>query len=132
MLTHEERQNVFNKVAAHLLSMKEQSVDADGSCMYRGGNNQRCAVGVLIPDEIYDPLIENHDIASLWGMARVSAFDEPLNKFILDNLEDDLLFYLQGVHDAYASWSDDGFAGHRKLAHIAGLYNLDFEGEENV
>ena len=132
MLTHEERQNVFNKVAAHLLSMKERSVDADGWCMYRGGNNQRCAVGALIPDEIYDPRIENHNITELWQMSETSTFDEPLNKFILDNLDDFLLDALQIVHDTHSSWSDDGFVGHRRLADIACSYNLDFEGERNV
>ena len=41
----------------------DRSVDDKGICVYRGPNGNRCAVGVLLPDEEYDPKMEGSMIA---------------------------------------------------------------------
>jgi hypothetical protein len=38
---------------------KPKSVNAQRECLYRGRNGCRCALGVLIPDDEYNPMIEN-------------------------------------------------------------------------
>jgi hypothetical protein len=50
-------QETFDKVCVHLLTQLQKSVflDSNGSmaCAYRGPNGLKCAVGCLIPDELY-------------------------------------------------------------------------------
>jgi hypothetical protein len=48
-------QQLFSKVAKHLLTQKKRSMDPHekGMCAYRGKNNLRCAIGALIPNTRY-------------------------------------------------------------------------------
>jgi hypothetical protein len=58
----ETEQEVFDKVAMHLLSQNERcgTKEDDGvfQCKYRF-NGMSCAAGCLIPDEYYNELMEN-------------------------------------------------------------------------
>lgn len=56
-------QQVFDKVALHLLTQKKQSMNG-AECMYRGVDGTMCAVGCLIKDEHYTDYIENRGAAS--------------------------------------------------------------------
>ena len=51
-------QEIFDTVLAHLREQGEAATSAGGSCRYRGANGTACAIGCLIPDELYDPMIE--------------------------------------------------------------------------
>ena len=51
-------QEIFDKVAVHLLTQPRSLTGNGGGCMYRGDNGTKCAVGCLIPDNEYDPSIE--------------------------------------------------------------------------
>lgn len=51
-------QEIFDTVLTHLREQGEAATSAGDSCRYRGANGTACAVGCLIPDELYDPLIE--------------------------------------------------------------------------
>ena len=57
------RQEIFDTVAKHLLAQMKQSklVDQSGDafCAYRSDDGKKCAVGALIPDELYDPDMED-------------------------------------------------------------------------
>jgi hypothetical protein len=67
-------QEIFDKVALHLLSYAKQgfkSVD-DRGCLYRNGEGLSCAVGCLIPDDLYDPVIEHHPIFVFAGGVNTS------------------------------------------------------------
>jgi len=46
------KREVFETVKAHLLTQPHRSIE-DGVCAYRGPNGEKCAIGVLIPDEAY-------------------------------------------------------------------------------
>lgn len=105
-------QQVFDKVARHLLTQRERAVDpSTGQCQYRtvrrgipGAVETRelkCAVGCLINDEFYDPAIE--------GMS--AGFVSPNNNTLLAHVLEqsgvpvdrptlDLLHHLQRLHDA--------------------------------
>lgn len=57
------KQEIFNKVATHLLAQNERCMsilnDEDNpGCAYRNEKGQMCAVGCLITDEAYDSKIE--------------------------------------------------------------------------
>jgi hypothetical protein len=59
LLTKAQRQKIHNKIKKHLLTQKAKSTEADSHrCMYRGANGKKCAIGGLIPDKTYDPIIE--------------------------------------------------------------------------
>jgi hypothetical protein len=54
-----DRQAVYTRVRDHLLKQKRKSKDGGLGCLYRGPDGTKCAVGCLIPDELYDPGIEH-------------------------------------------------------------------------
>lgn len=52
-----DRQVVLNKVIRHLLSQNKQATGIHG-CVYRSSDGLKCAIGCLIPDEIYSSDLE--------------------------------------------------------------------------
>jgi hypothetical protein len=48
---------VFDKVKKHLLTQRAKS-EGDFGCLYRGPHGRKCAVGCLIPDEMYKRSLE--------------------------------------------------------------------------
>lgn len=66
MTTPMTAQDIFDKIVLALINQKEKSVDAlTGSCRYRGPNNTKCAVGYLIPDDLYDPNMEGVSVDNI-------------------------------------------------------------------
>ena len=51
-------QEVFDLVVEHLFAQGRPAYDDSQGCMYRTYDGLRCAVGVLIPDDLYDPAFE--------------------------------------------------------------------------
>lgn len=80
-------QEAFDKAALHLLRQGCKSENVD-TCLYRGPNGTKCAVGALIPDEEYDPSAEGDTIDSVveWVPS-------------LHGLDTEFLRQLQTVHD---------------------------------
>lgn len=84
-------QEIFNRVARHLLDQGERSA-TDGGCLYRGPRGLSCAVGCLLTDADYQPNMEGeafNAIVRLW-----LGKDHPLAAHT------DLLCELQGIHDS--------------------------------
>lgn len=105
--THQE---IFDKVANHLLTQNEPSMFDDSTnslCAYRGSKGTMCAVGCLIPDSLYSPEFEENDVTS--KIIRVLFFERDLW----------LLQELQRIHDLYKpiEWQD-------KLNNLANDSNL--------
>jgi hypothetical protein len=105
-------QEIFDTVALHLIKQGKQSIDAaKGMCLYRGPNGLKCAVGCLIPDEVYDPSMEDECIKAL-----INRYDA------LDFLEFNtlLLLELQIAHDKEPpedqTWMDAVILRLRKIA----------------
>lgn len=98
-------QEVFTKVATHLLKQNRRSllIDADEQgtpCAYRGADGLKCAAGVLINDGQYDETLENHTSDSVVvsaALERSGVSSEDLK----------LVRRLQLVHDRYQpeEWS---------------------------
>ncbi len=55
-------QQAFDHICDHLMTQRKQAMIHE-SCVYRDGNGLKCAVGCLIPDEIYIPEMESMQIA---------------------------------------------------------------------
>ena len=62
---------LIKDIAAHLAKQREQSKlvrsTTNYCCAYRGEGKTMCAVGCLIPDEIYHPIMEGMSIGSIFG-----------------------------------------------------------------
>ncbi|EFP66297.1 Uncharacterised protein [Ralstonia pickettii] len=101
-------EDIFERVRAHLLAQQCRSEDADGEPRYRGLDNRRCGVGILIDDAFYCSAIERLGVSLL----RVPG-EDPLACALRRsgvNVDDDqvvdLLIDLQDIHDltAIESW----------------------------
>lgn len=90
-------QEVFETVSRHLFSQGHQSLNTFGACLYRGLKGEMCAVGVLIPDEVYTEDMEYKRIGSL-----IADHSDKLPDYIHDNMY--LLSDLQEVHDYRPNW----------------------------
>lgn len=114
-------QEIFNKVATHLFTQGTRAMaDPDchsGQCMYRGPNGSKCAVGVLIPDELYRKNMETRTINGLLDDEEVV-----LPAWMTENRQ--LLWSLQCVHDQYEAWGSS-MAMRRKLNAVAVAQGLD-------
>lgn len=86
-------QEIFNKVATHLMTQGERSIGITGLCAYRGIKGLTCAVGCLISDEAYIWTLENRRACSrqVREALELSGIDEKKHR--------DLLADLQQVHD---------------------------------
>ena len=100
-------QKVFNEVSAHLLQQKKRCVDAlTGECLYRGSDGTKCAVGCLIPDELYDKELENSSIRSILNETQTSDRKQKISAHFTKTYGDvPLDFYsrLQAIHDRTSS-----------------------------
>jgi hypothetical protein len=85
-------QEIFDTVVTHLRTQKAKSIDGD-FCVYRSPTGLKCAVGCLIPDDVYHVDMEG-ECASTMIAARSNE---------LGHLRDhqELLDRLQLVHDNY-------------------------------
>jgi hypothetical protein len=114
-------QEVFDKVAAHLLTQRKQckgTNPATGNivCLYRGEGGLKCAAGCLIDDDTY----ERYNFKEKWNGARWSALPEQITRPIGNYV---LVADLQLVHDSDANW--ESLRIKESLRFVAKKHNLD-------
>ena len=128
-------QEIFDAVVRHLLTQERKSMKQDGvTCAYRGEGGLSCAVGALITDAEYQPVMDDamalgRIIAKPWGTS-VDALD--MAGVLPGRLKPHvrLLAYLQDVHDAADLDKDDRFkteALEESLFEAACEYDLNSE-----
>ena len=83
-------QEIFNTVSIHLINQKQCSRDIN-VCLYRGPNGLKCAVGCLIPDDMYDSKMEGKTIFTI-------LVEFKLPSYFKENIK--LMSNLQNVHDS--------------------------------
>lgn len=110
---HETTATTLKVIADHLAKQRERSVNAKDICQYRGPNGTMCAVGVLIPDELYSTKLEQTTIMSLLMAAEIpdhhrAATNIPVRDLLASLLPDvdaaqlqTLLRKIQVFHDGY-------------------------------
>lgn len=63
------KQEIFDTVSVHLLRQGKKSMKTlpkvGEACAYRGDGGCMCAIGALIPDDKYDPDMENQTVYGL-------------------------------------------------------------------
>lgn len=61
LIESKTEQEIFDTVVEHLMKQGKRSiVPGETTCVYRGPDGLKCAVGVLIADDEYDPEIERN------------------------------------------------------------------------
>ena len=87
-------QQAFTKMVKHLRKQGKQSISPRSlGCKYRGPNGLQCAVGCLIPDEVYKNSFEGVAVLGLY---------KTLCSTIFKNVDIGLLTQMQEVHDCFA------------------------------
>lgn len=97
-------QPVFNKIWQEFVvgdrkrAVKNKGIDE--ICVYRGGrnahSNTRCAIGVCIPDDMYDPRIESNSV-----IAQVQRNMPEWYESVFNGIDVTALSFLQATHDMY-------------------------------
>jgi len=91
-------QEAFDIAAKHLLTQNKQSArPIDGRCLYRGPNGLMCAVGALIPDELYEARFEVYTADEL---TTPFAQKREIAKYF-KGVDPGLLSHLQNIHDRF-------------------------------
>lgn len=92
-------QEIFDTVAKHLITQGQQSQRDDGTCLYRGPGGLKCAVGVLIPDDVYTRKMELDDLGETGNGVHGLLYRHAhvLPGYFSENVR--LLSRLQNVHD---------------------------------
>lgn len=110
-------QEIFDKSVGALLKQNKVSIGESG-CYYKTSCGLRCAVGHLIPDEMYNPKMESINVMGLLG-----RFPELKPFMVAEDLQvpiaHSLLNRLQFVHDALSTtvWKEE----YQKLAKMLEL-----------
>ena len=116
-------QEVFDIVVNHLVTQRRPAYNDIRNCVYRAPDGLRCAVGVLIPDDLYDPEFEGVGVDSLIR----ELFNEDLADW-RDHRK--LLLALQHVHDKCLTISRRGTFNitdlRRRLLNVAVEFSLEY------
>lgn len=116
-----QMQEVFDTVCKHLVKQGRRAVNlSHGQCKYRASNGDKCAVGVLIPDDRYRLDMEGMTLGVIKFELEcaVPAF----------RVDKNFLGALQRVHDFADSWDEGGglsARGIRCLRGVADMYVLN-------
>lgn len=92
------KQETFDFVVQHLYQQGKPAMDEEGYCLYRTKDGLMCAVGCLIPDEMYYLSMEKTPIDSLIA----SGMELPPEVFEYTPM----LQQLQRVHDSWLKCTD--------------------------
>jgi len=89
-MTYRTRIEIVELVTKHLLAQGKRSTEAGASkCLYRGPNGLQCAIGCLIPDELYKDWFDEQGYVDMTIGAAAGISSDDL----------DLARRLQTIHD---------------------------------
>jgi hypothetical protein len=134
-------QKMFDTAAVGMLRQGKQSKSRTGKCAYRGDNGCKCAVGFLIPDELYDNDLEGIGIWELehsdqYDALNTAKFRETLIQMRMTDSERlGLLGALQSCHDSAWGQQKPSFTRdlwHQELTRIARDFSLSTKSIDKV
>lgn len=115
-------QEIFDTVATHLFTQGEQAKtineDGESMCAYRSPEGKKCAVGCLIPDELYRDDMEGCTAST------IADDDYGLPAWFATNYA--LLSSLQRAHDFDENWESEATLK-TSLSNLANEYSLSPE-----
>ncbi len=113
-------QEIFDTVLSHLRVQGPCTLNGMIACRYRGSNGARCAIGALIPDDLYLPSMERMLITGL--IRFMESLGERYSSLCKTFKEHEkLITRLQLIHD---NENKSNWEPHWKLT--AMLFNLKY------
>ncbi len=108
---HPELKALLDRMVTHLCQQRSRCVSYDNTCSYRGVDGAMCAVGALIPDDLYDADIEGSVLeiferGHYRHQEHCQAVAKHLQELAPEVNESDLIDFLemvQAYHDTTAS-----------------------------
>jgi len=113
-------QTAFNKVWRWFIVKEKPRSFNEGGCMYRDVKGNKCAIGVLIPDNLY---ISDMDDCSNSCIRKDFIENFKLTK-LFKGVNLDMLINMQAVHDMKINWKDDGTLRDEYLRKVAKHFEL--------
>lgn len=106
-------QQVFSKAyQTFVLKEGRPALTSTVGCSYRTKDGRKCIIGLAIPDELYDPVIEGRNLAAVTTPSKEPEEGDKKLKEIVEQIfeTNDLLalLSLQNIHDGHALTQDDG------------------------
>ena len=116
-------QEIFDKVNEHFFQQEVPATDELGTCSYRTAEGNKCAVGVLIPDNEYTPSMERETVAGIVTLV------PSLQSVASDSKELLLLRRLQRIHDLTAMRREklNGTQTQSEMRLAAQEFNLEYK-----
>ncbi|WP_322046021.1 hypothetical protein [Paraburkholderia sp. J67] len=94
------RQDVFDVIAWRLLFQNARALGPDRiKNMYRAPDGKRCAIGWIIPDDLYSPEFESTGVRDIATTLAETEHGKEFAAFVGAHVA--MLCDLQGLHDAY-------------------------------
>ncbi len=101
------KRKIFEIVKSHMLSQNQKCQNDTGDCLYRHGT-LKCAIGALIPDNLYRPEMDNvkylYDTFGTIDSEIILVKHNPLVQEVLSSiygqLDLEFLTQLQEIHDS--------------------------------
>ena len=111
---------IFYKVEKHLLKQNKQALNRVGSCQYRTDSGLSCAVGCLIPDQMYRSHANIEDLGGVSGLPSDVLTPIIGVQYAKARRKLDLLGGLQHIHDNYqpSAWPE-------ALAEVKTKFNIN-------
>jgi hypothetical protein len=133
-------QQIFDRVLTHLRTQGQAArhvYDGGTSCRYRleqdNGPTLSCAVGCLIPDDVFEPGIEGSSIGAILSLAedyeKAGGLDNmPAHKWLYENVREHLhlLQDLQRAHDGHMKGETAMLRWECQMRAIAAYRNLTY------
>lgn len=98
MPVYTELQPVFNKIWQEFVVEKRPQAMINMRCIYRSQGNKnstlRCAIGVCIPDDMYDPKIDTYGAINIVAESMPAWYESVFNGINTKDLRE-----LQRLHD---------------------------------
>jgi hypothetical protein len=104
--TFSSAQEIFDYVTPLLFAQGQRSmypdVNGEPTCAYRGGEagELRCAIGFIIPDELYTPALESECV-----------FNPAVKSVLKDIIPMGICQFLADLQDVHDGWICDGVDG---------------------
>lgn len=117
-------QQAFDIMVAHLRQQGRPSRYDAAGCAYRGPDGLKCAVGALIPDELYRDNMEGRTIRTLLISDR-DAYHK-LSR-LLDRVDVQLLEEMQTIHD-----HNEPKQWEKAFKYVAEEFNLNYTAPQGV
>lgn len=96
-----DKQKIFDRVYRAIVQQGRPSLDKHSLIAYRGDNGDKCAIGHLLPDNVYNPYMENLNVSAIMGTEDPDV--EGVRNYLKANVgERSFLQDLQNAHDKAA------------------------------